>query len=497
MLIMSDILPNELLENCEILEIVQKYLDISNPCLFNIYLEDTPKQIYVYKINADSSISGLIYDNYGDSVINPSETKVQNIHIYTTQPIWQFRTFFPNSFDMIFISHKSPDFDINQTFIKYGWDREELVCECLEWASNGGSWRFICFPVYKVNFLPICPLAKSTLVEGLEKIASERQDWHKDCPVLDIIDPDLNPNYYFAENLISEKVSEEFVDKNSERSRKNLERKNYAWFPFDIQISSDRTFKFLGEIHNLKKQGNEELYEAISEVFSKMLPGFEKLGFEFEEEKQIMQVVVKAQKYIIQPGTSYSGKWHLEGKTENIIAAGVYYCKINNGFLKDALAFHPIWSPCHDRGDINYNLEVPVEEDCAIVFENILPHRFLKLENTTDRPLERMFINFFIVDPCRELETNQLRIEAFEALKKISRLPKKLIEKILSFVYYWDYIDNAKEKREIARESMKNEKNGWGYIHYGNCGDMEYMENFESYYHKKIADPIEEEISFH
>lgn len=87
---MSDILPNELLENCEILEIVQKYLDISNPCLFNIYLEDTPKQIYVYKINADSSISGLIYDNYGDSVINPSETKVQNIHIYTTQPIWQF-----------------------------------------------------------------------------------------------------------------------------------------------------------------------------------------------------------------------------------------------------------------------------------------------------------------------------------------------------------------------------------------------------------------------
>lgn len=90
-----------------------------------------------------------------------------------------------------------------------------------------------------------------------------------------------------------------------------------------------------------------------------------------------------------------------------------------------------------------------------------------------------------------------MRIEAFEALKKISRLPTKLIEKILSFVYYWDYIDNAKEKREIARESMKNEKNGWGYIHYGNCGDMEYMENFESYYHKKIADPIEEEISFH
>lgn len=38
-----------------------------------------------------------------------------------------------------------------------------------------------------------------------------------------------------------------------------------------------------------------------------------------------------------------------------------------------------------------------------MVFSNTLPHRFDTLTNPTDKPLERLFMNFFIVDPAKPI----------------------------------------------------------------------------------------------
>ena len=53
-----------------------------------------------------------------------------------------------------------------------------------------------------------------------------------------------------------------------------------------------------------------------------MLQGFQNLNLLNENNDTKLQVVIKAQKYEIKPGMKYSGKWHIEGKTENIVAEG-------------------------------------------------------------------------------------------------------------------------------------------------------------------------------
>ena len=54
---------------------------------------------------------------------------------------------------------------------------------------------------------------------------------------------------------------------------------------------------------------------------------------------------MKAQSYNLQPGMSYAGRWHMEGQTENIVAAGVYYPHIGTDLQGGNLKFRPAESP--------------------------------------------------------------------------------------------------------------------------------------------------------
>ena len=128
------------------------------------------------------------------------------------------------------------------------------------------------------------------------------------------------------------------------------------------------------------------------------------------------------------------------------------------------------------------NTEIEVKENTAIVFSNTLPHKFLKLANNTTAPLERLFVNFFIVDPSKPIESTTFYWEAEKALKKLKLFPIVIIELILSFIVFRSNIFEDKEKRSLARKSLKEEKSGWGFIHYGNAGDVEFIDgnSFES-----------------
>lgn len=47
---------------------------------------------------------------------------------------------------------------------------------------------------------------------------------------------------------------------------------------------------------------------------------------------------------------------------------------------------------------------IEVKEGYSFVFLNELPHKFDTLTNSTNKTLERIFLNFFIVDPKKPLK---------------------------------------------------------------------------------------------
>jgi len=273
-------------------------------------------------------------------------------------------------------------------------------------------------------------------------------------------------------------------------------RSQYKWIPTEFLITKDLHVKLLGPIHNLPTTGNSELYANIVKVFEAMLPGFQKLNLLKENEDTILQVVVKAQRYEIKPGMKYSGKWHIEGKTENIVAAGVYYCNIDNGFQEDKLLYRNYVFPGPSYAEHlgrTPDYEIDVLDGSSVVFSNILPHRFKQLVNTTKSTLKRTFLNFFIVDPSKPIECDGGKQEYWRLLKSM-KLKKIIIGHILKFVssLKYDTLEKAKEKRKQVRKGMKTENSGWGYIHYGNSGDLEFFDAFHVFNNPEKYDDLED-----
>lgn len=53
-----------------------------------------------------------------------------------------------------------------------------------------------------------------------------------------------------------------------------------------------------------------------------------------------LQVIVKAANYVLQPGESYEGSWHVEGMPhEHIVASGIYYYSTTPNLSRSALVF--------------------------------------------------------------------------------------------------------------------------------------------------------------
>ena len=388
---------------------------------------------------------------------------------------WALHTFI-NGYFKIDGQAEMPDVS---EFVKIGFDR---IVE----YGNGGEAVLI-YPLYWNKKLKLTNKWKQILRIKLEQLALLRNDWHDDCPVLDIIDPDLGPNYYFQYSNA----------KNSAEINALPERQKYAWYPVDVIVKSDDSIQFLGPIHKLPIAENKILYECFSEVFKQMLPGFRKLNILEEGKDCKIQIVIKAQKYVINPNVAYSGKWHVEGRTENIVAGGVYYGKIDEGFDQDVLVYRPKAGPdplFAKLCKVVMDAKIEVEEDTAIVFSNSLPHKFLELTNKTDRPLERLFVNFFIVDPSKPIESTTFYWEAEKALKKTKKFPSVIIELILSFIVYRSNIFEDKEKRRLARQCLKEEKSGWGYICYGNAGEVAFIDHDISKKKLKKFDRIKPDI---
>ena len=76
-----------------------------------------------------------------------------------------------------------------EKFVKVGWDRDVFY-------GDGGSAALV-YPLFYSRCLAVPDEIKTALINDLTALGEDRKDWHDECPVLDIIDPDLAPNYYF------------------------------------------------------------------------------------------------------------------------------------------------------------------------------------------------------------------------------------------------------------------------------------------------------------
>ena len=184
----------------------------------------------------------------------------------------------------------------------------------------------------------------------------------------------------------------------------------------------------------------------------------------------------------------YSGRWHTEGQTENIVAVGVYYLHIDDQLEGGTLKFRPKYASQSWYSEIETDYKVSsVQTGAAVIFSNSIPHRFQQIRNLThDDGRRRTFLNFFIVNPEQpiHLQSNSVILSPqyiiIQTLRKWNegRLPDVVFQyilKLLNISSAWEDEEEAKEFRACVRRAMLNEKTGWGWICYGNCGTTEFV----------------------
>lgn len=198
----------------------------------------------------------------------------------------------------------------------------------------------------------------------------------------------------------------------------------------------------------------------------------------------------------------YAGRWHTEGNTENIIAAGVYYVHFDDKLKGGALKFRPPSAP-QPWYDIPTDEEVSVGTNAAVVFANTIPHRFRQISNLTQEDgLRRTFLNFFIVDPSKPIDLNSYSSNVLAPLDVIIPILDKasdgrlmigpVLDKIIKYLRSsaWKNIEEAKEFRAEVRKAMLKEESGWGWICWGNCGVVEFVKTRCLYKNKNACESL-------
>ncbi|CAF0922227.1 unnamed protein product [Adineta steineri] len=364
---------------------------------------------------------------------------------------------------------------------------------------------------------------REELLEVFYALNDKHKDFHKyPSPVEDIIDPDLlvckpieplappsapaHSSYQDWDNDDNESSDDNDSNEDYDIFNKwnydpSTLRGSYQWVPSEFRICHDSNDTYGVHIetpisHLPMTEELDKTYRNLEKVFAKLVPMFgEILHFDKQKGDTRLQVIVKVQSYHIQPKMKYSGRWHTEGRTENIQAAGVYYLHIDDELEGGALKFRPSVAPSKmyaEWSDFDINRYLMPKTDAAIVFDNSLPHRFCSIRNSTSIARRRTFLNFFVVSPqypIKALTISNLPLVSYERCWRLlasienekdqQKLPDLAIEKILSFLkgIMWESDIDAKEFRARVRHEMMKEKTGWSGIHYGNYGDIVFIKS--------------------
>eukprot|EP01129_Flabellula_baltica_P004587 TRINITY_DN1600_c0_g1_i1.p1 TRINITY_DN1600_c0_g1~~TRINITY_DN1600_c0_g1_i1.p1 ORF type:complete len:537 (+),score=92.57 TRINITY_DN1600_c0_g1_i1:25-1611(+) len=390
-----------------------------------------------------------------------------------------------------------------------------------------GGLNYYVFPVYVQPVLDVSSGTRLRFLQGVSEMNEELKDWHEDEPVEDVVDPNLHPYLFdeedvddfaevmmrlsttFRRRFVVNEIKYEIVPAIKDGTFTEPEslrlRRGMQWIPSEFVVRKNGDVSISSSINNLPPHSrNKGMYKCISRIFKAMVPGFKRLNLINEDKDTNLQVIVKIQNYRIPPGGSYKGHWHLEGETENIVASGIYYPRVDTEICGGELKLRPKKVGDMSSGN-NRSLILPVQEGTSIVFSNTLPHRFEPITNPNDREANRTFITFFIVDPKKPIVSTKSFMPADEIRLNVQNwmsgtfgvdLPHHIWANI------WKYLPNrcsslkeAKEFRSRIRNGLSETRSGWGYTHYGNCGEMTFIptEKYNFEYESDFLDTISHE----
>merc|ERR1712154_58390 len=225
---------------------------------------------------------------------------------------------------------------------------------------------------------------------------------------------------------------------------------------------------------------------GIEHIFEKMLPLFNKMEpFKNRNKNEEFQVIVKSQRYHIEDMSGYSGHWHQEGLTENIIVVGLYYYELSENLIGGNMRFRNLLQPSDNYAEYMEDPivhEAEINEGTAVVFDNKnLVHRVRMLKNKMgDKQTRyRAFLAFFIVDPKKPIKSTKyitsLKKEQYiEVLMKYTMISSIDVASLICEYGACGYtLKEAQELRKlnISVRKKPTTKGKWATYFFGNSGE--------------------------
>mmetsp|Transcript_40351 Transcript_40351/g.51951 ORF Transcript_40351/g.51951 Transcript_40351/m.51951 type:complete len:698 (-) Transcript_40351:173-2266(-) len=270
------------------------------------------------------------------------------------------------------------------------------------------------------NFLP--EVLSQSLEKHLDILLNEMPlDIHpgSNCQVVDLIHPSLYPYIHGISQVTDEKELTDCIDKDADSI--------YSWLPSEFTVSKDRNIEISSYINNLDQEKQPELYEEIGYVFKSMLPMFEKtLKKDLSNRK--LQVIVKAAYYLITPGDSYSGSWHLEGMPhEHIIASGIYYISVSDNIQGNRLHFREELPDDHFDGE--EHLGYGAGEEVELIYDLGSIETYSKRGLVWPNYLQHKVGQLSVLDPTKKKAKNSRSFGGGGSNKKVSAEETSAAEK--------------------------------------------------------------------
>jgi hypothetical protein len=292
---------------------------------------------------------------------------------------------------------------------------------------------------------------KAKLTAGFEKLLEGKPDYHpgSEKKVRDLVHPSL---FSYVNPEFTEKTPKEF-----DRWGRPFEASKFQWLGTTFAVDENGGVEIEGEINNLPRAENADLYEGLSTLFTSFLPMFESVyGYtettkfynedlegehelpeggegmsfgEFGERQEVvprslknrkLQVIPKIVEYNLNDKESLEGVWHVEGMShEHILATGLCVVARDDNFEGGTLRFKRAYT-LDEAGQLFWSVNqcrpevidefvregvVPIgsietPEERMLVFPNCHIHKLTKMNIKGESGAgKRRIIIFWLVDP--------------------------------------------------------------------------------------------------
>ncbi|GAB5355428.1 hypothetical protein AAMO2058_000204600 [Amorphochlora amoebiformis] len=268
------------------------------------------------------------------------------------------------------------------------------------------------------------------------------------------------------------------------------ENYEFPWMCTECKVDQKLKATIEGPIHRFTRQAEKPFFRALDTLLSAAMPPLHAMYNPKLLLPGKLQVVVKAQRIIVNPGEDYEGVWHKEQRYESVVAVVLYYYdygrpvgphdkkdvgKLQGGDLeflsRSANTLEDIWDGKFEETRkrlLEKRVRVPLDEGKMVVFSNYQNvHRVLRCRNSGKVPLSRDFVIFYIIDqglPLPSFTVYQSTVSTLRTTLKASmanktksktatsdNVPSNVVDIVLE---YASYLNNPAEQFKIRRQLM-------------------------------------------